>query len=374
MCQHLKSRVIENNLSFNKIVLEITTKSKNIKLVTLYRPPNPSNYNDFLNEIEKSCEVYKEFLLVGDFNTDILSLTSACKNFKNLLNSYKCEFLNTASPSFATRTTTTTATIIDHMITNLSSKYFEEPIKIIETHLSDHKVLMLRMTVKVEKNPTFVLKDLCKFDKSKFIKLTETYLNSITNHKLSDLLEILIRASSTLIVTKKVRENCCSWMTLKILDLMKQRDKIYLKRNKNLNWQPEYKNVCFQIKSEIKKTKKISFESDLQNATDNLKLWLAINKEISCSKQKTTTIDEILTDEGDCATNDGEIANCFNEFFLKHAENLRFGNDVERVRNQRNANTIFLDPITKNEIQNDIHKLKAKSSPGYDGITSNDLN
>ena len=68
-----------------------------------------------------------------------------------------------------------------------------------------------------------------------------------------------------------------------------------------------------------------------------------------------------------------EITNTFNEYSInigpkvtskiKNTTNATFNNYME------NKNTMFFDPITETELENEIRNMNPNKCPGYDGIS-----
>jgi hypothetical protein len=71
-----------------------------------------------------------------------------------------------------------------------------------------------------------------------------------------------------------------------------------------------------------------------------------------------------------------EIANTFNNYFVNIGPNLAKGiNHTSNCNCNFNKyltnsylNSMFLDPTTNFEVENEIQKLKLNKSPGYDGL------
>ena len=118
--------------------IEITNKTKNIILSSVYRPPDYS-LKEFKNPLkpifDNICRNSKDLYLVGDFNINVLGYENNVK-VKNFVN---FAFQNSLTPLInkPTRVTRTNATAIDHILTNaFLNKQIETGI--IKTEISDH--------------------------------------------------------------------------------------------------------------------------------------------------------------------------------------------------------------------------------------------
>ena len=141
--QNLKFNVRDGIDIFNESVetlsIEILSKkSRNIVIAAVYRPPKGNNKlfkdfcKDFLNKQEMSN---KAAFLLGDFNLNAsdYDTNKEVKDFFNLV--FQNGFLSLVQRP--TRVTRTSATVIDHILTN---RVLENKIQsgIIKTDISDH--------------------------------------------------------------------------------------------------------------------------------------------------------------------------------------------------------------------------------------------
>jgi hypothetical protein len=83
----------------------------------------------------------------------------------------------------------------------------------------------------------------------------------------------------------------------------------------------------------------------------------------------------IMEDSSKKIIDPNEIANTFNEYIInigpkvaskiKNTTNATFNNYMEN----KNKNTMFFDPITETELENEIRNMNPNKCPGYDGIS-----
>lgn len=221
-------KIIENSKIFNKIIIEIAGNDKKLILATMYRPPS-SDLNEFITNLESTLLKFQKMLFIGDFNIDVLKLENS-SNYMSLIESLGFRILNTLSKNHATRSTSSSATIIDHAITSLpESKFSKTPVELIETSLSDHKALkMYYMLSNLEKSE-FTFKEFQRIDYTFYNQLVTENLKRMANATIEELIAILksSKYKATKIIRKTVRKESFRWITLNILDMMEERDRLF---------------------------------------------------------------------------------------------------------------------------------------------------
>ena len=120
------------------IVIEINLKKRKWLLIGSYNPHKDmirSHLNSIGNKLNELCIKYENFILFGDFNSemheDAMNVFCAIYNLKNLVNEPTC-FKNTENPS-----------CIDLILTNKPS--FFQMTSVIETGISDFHKLTITM-------------------------------------------------------------------------------------------------------------------------------------------------------------------------------------------------------------------------------------
>lgn len=376
----LEFRTLELDPVFNKILIEVTLEKQKIKIMTIYRPPS-SNLNNFFEELERTCDSLKNVIIVGDINIDILNPTSTSVMYMNLLESYDYRLLNTITNDYATRCTSTSATIIDHVATDLPSSLINTPVDVTDTSISDHRVLTFSVSTKThtKQKSTMMIKEFKRVDNSKFVDQVRQNTDEASNLSFKELIDIIRKAKelASTTVKKRVRKDSFVWMTLEILKLMEKRDKAYNRLVKNpfdTHIRQAYTEIKLKVKRKTQQAKSKHFHDKIMHSDNSKKLWAAINEEIGgTSTEKNKGISEIITEDGNVLTNKERIASCLNEYFVKYASTLRTGLNTDRLKNPPNPKTMFLKPISILEVKNEIMLLKTSSSPGIDQITNEDL-
>jgi hypothetical protein len=76
---------------------------------------------------------------------------------------------------------------------------------------------------------------------------------------------------------------------------------------------------------------------------------------------------------GEKITDPKSIANRFNDYFVDIGQGLakKLSNsktNFDKYLTNSCKGSFFINPITKDELENEINNLNSKNSPGYDGI------
>ena len=152
--------VDSHSSSFERLSLEIQVDQKRYSLLLYYRPPDPSNLQSFMDDLEKeiSSKITRT-IIAGDINIDKNGSTKDVKEYKNLLSSYNFEIINN-NP-----TRNASMKIIDHMACN-----FKNDVSIdnytIHNSLSDHNLIITAINgTLLKKEP--ILKEFNQIDYKK---------------------------------------------------------------------------------------------------------------------------------------------------------------------------------------------------------------
>ena len=170
------------------------------------------------------------------------------------------------------------------------------------------------------------------------------------------------------------------WMTSAILKSIKRKNKLYktyltTPNKKNENIYKKYKN---KLNHTIKISKKMYYEEQLIKHKHNAKMiWKTMN-EILNKREKNKELPETFFDTNSSkqVKDPKAIANKFNEYFTNIGPNLakkikkNANTNFEKYLTGNYPNSMFLTPITENEIQSELRMMHSNKSPGYDNITN----
>ena len=168
---------------------------------------------------------------------------------------------------------------------------------------------------------------------------------------------------------KEVKNNQKSWLTKGILNSIKIKTKWlkkFIKSKNNLHYN-KYKTYRDKLNSLIRISKrnyyKKYFTEHLQNTK---KTWTGIN-ELLGNKRKSLKNNISLCVKNNIVTDQINVANTFNKYFIDVAENLSVNlenpkHSVEYYLDGPNINNFFITPSNAEEILNIINKLDPKKS------------
>jgi Reverse transcriptase (RNA-dependent DNA polymerase) len=391
-----KAEVVSVNESrFLRVLFssQMFSNYKKMGLTAYYRSPamNKQQYIDdlqnYFTKIEKEClEVY-----VGDINIDLRDKDSNDTiNYVNLLNSEGyISYINKP-----TRVTQTSKTTIDHIFVrstvDVKKNIDIDPI-VFHTDMTDHytpfiflKPLSFEIstTHSTTTESTFLdLHKLCQL-------LSGENWHEVLNNNDSQLTyNIFINKLKKYINESTKRKNINTskinkikpWITSGIICSIKNRDRLkkQLIQNYSNNLEKEYKNYRNKLNSLIRTTKNEFYKNKIEGAgKDYKKIWTVIN-EVTGSVKNTKQIDNtvIVNEQNEHIHNNETKAEVFNQFFTnlgnKMSEQIsKTSLSSDFFIPDKNSYSIYLYPITENEIIELISDLKQKCSPGEDKIST----
>ena len=225
----------------------------------MYRTPDKNDFVKNLEETFTGCDILEnqECYLLGDFNIDLLhngknifgkkGYTSKLKSLPSLTK----EYLNFGYYSLEqlmsvpTRTTESTATLIDHVLTDSPHKIIQSDV--IEMSLSDHKLIYCTRKTYTAVNFIELLNKIDFSNYQTFSRVNKAYLDFITK---------LITAIDTLCPSKKIRikGNTKAWFDSEVISIINKRDDYY----KN------FKSSALETDKDLLKAPKISLKNIIQ--------------------------------------------------------------------------------------------------------------
>ena len=326
---------------FETLLIEVTMEKKQPMILgSIYRPGSDSNltaqeqydiFLDYLNNI-LSNESYHKILLAGDVNLDTLRL-GTCKMASNYIDCLTANgFLQIITRP--TRHTSTSATCIDHLVTNIEQDMYETYI--ITNRLSDHFPVFFIMGKKGKKvqHKTVITKD---FSQKKITSFQEILSNINWAHvieanepeqALETFHETFFPLYNSFFPTQKIRFNKNihakeKWMTVGLLKSRETKNTLMKKSIKiptsyNIETYKAYRNIYNRV---IRKSKQLYYQRELDANKSNLKKsWKVLNEVLNRNTVKNCTIH--LKNGEDTIKEPKELADCFNKFFTSIASNI----------------------------------------------------
>jgi Reverse transcriptase (RNA-dependent DNA polymerase) len=337
--------------------------------------------SNFLTDINESgIPTY----IVGDFNLDILKFNS-CENCTDYINNlFLHGFLQIVSRP--TRCTNTSATLLDHILTNDIRVNYDTCILL--SKMSDHFPVISFLNSEPKPSNEYIV---TRFLTEPNILRFKENLSNINWSHVTDCIDTQLSYdlfSETFLdlynlhfpITRvKLNRNIHKleqWFTQGLL--VSRRRKLYLAKCAikspsiiNKESYNQYRNVYNRI---VRASKKLCFENELEKHKANLKVtWDLLRKAIRQRKVKKTSIDSICCN-GNIINDPKEIANFFNTFFTTVADSI--SNEIhptvrppEISSNETPLFNLAENPITNFEILTVLTELKNKKSEDYSGLS-----
>lgn len=354
-------------------------------LTATYKPP-PISKADFITDIHdymESLTYHNLELFVGDVNIDILEI-----NDNNVAN-----YLSTMStlgfqPYINKITRPISGTCLDHIFVNkkLQCSKINLNSYILEGDITDHSPVMLTIrqqdvSLKLVNNQEIPRNKLNIVKFKKLLKDTKWRIvteeknpESATNIFLNKYKELITKATDSYTITNR-HKKIKSWITSGIITSIKVRDKMKKKLTKNYNpvLELEYKKYRNYLSKLIHKQKNDYYRAQIENNKGDIKKLYTIIKDATyeTNTNKQTLLD-IKNEDGENFDNFFEMANFCNNYFVnigtKMEQAIPPPNEEHKTDNPI-VKSIFLNPITKNELIKHISSLKNNSAPGWDGIS-----
>lgn len=377
--QDIKHRVIEVNSSFNTIVIRLEDTKPGINIAVCYKSPN-DNSHAFIEHVDYLFDKYKKLIVIGDTNIDLLSESYIRNQYMDMLELNSVELKNTINRNSATRVTNNSATIIDHVLSDLKTNQFGFNITLYGIPNLDHKAVCVEIKSVLRKLEKLENKKILITNYGKYSQMLENYFRHHDCENIEELVDLINNTKNRCTTERTIRTRSNNhWMSNEIIRLMRCRNKLYRKHKKYsecLEYKNDYVKVKNKVNCEIRKAKQSFFNKNLLAAGTNIrKIWNVLNSHITKKKiGGSNVIKEIIYDDK-LINNSKEIANKFNDYFssigMQLAEKIQTG-EANEVTNIVNEKTMFLVPTDVKEVFNIIMELK-ESAPGYDNVTAKDL-
>ncbi|MCP4484330.1 MAG: reverse transcriptase family protein [Flavobacteriaceae bacterium] len=161
------------------------------------------------------------------------------------------------------------------------------------------------------------------------------------------------------------------WIDLQILEIIKIRDKLF-KQFKDSNSSPAlkaYKQFRNRVVNEIRQSKKNYYQEYFHENKSNMKmLWKGIKNIISLKPKTCDAFSHLVSDDGSKISEPVNIANEFNEYFTKVADEITkkiprtWKSPLSYLANP-NLNSLIISPCTTNEVSTAIKSSGPNSIP-----------
>lgn len=351
----------------------------------IYRPPCASTVNDYITKIEETMGALSgEKIIVGDVNIDINRGSDRnARKYQDTMSSIGMTLCN----NIATRESSNA--IIDHvyLTQRMGRKIHTDTIR---CDFSDHNILIT--TIKAEANESDVNETVTKIDYNRIVDIVSDHVNVLPhtgcpNEQYESLCDLLLAAIDQATSTKRkkpVKRKYCEWITRNpaVMNLIRQKNNLWRKHKNKIRNNTCAPNVLARLRdlscklSDVKTQSKSQYYADVFAECDDIKsTWKAINNVVSTGKIRDKS-KKIIIAKNNTEVTDQCVADEFANYYATVARNIadkievRAGDGPNKLGTLRyNNSSIFLRPVTPEEVLNLITSLKTKKSAGIDGIS-----
>lgn len=379
---------------FESLFIEIVNKSeRNVIVGVIYRPNTEphadmdifsSNMEDIMDTIHN--ENNKQCMIMGDCNVDLLRFESHAKTNDFLEGIFSHGFIPVISKP--TRVTTSTATLIDHMYSNLITSSYHSGI--IINDVADHFGIFCIFQGKykrdkqaISKHRSFKTENMIKFKNM----LKDTDFGDILNIECPDLAyDAFLNKYLTAfdqsfplcerkVVTKYVKRE--PWFTSGLLTSSINKSKLFSLKLREPTEVNIIKYKCFNnLYNKLKRTmKSLYYRTALEENKNNSKKCWSILKQALGKLNDKSSYPQAFSINNTSIVDKVQIAEGFNNFFsnigLQTSHNVPTSNKCfSSFMPQPLAHSFFLGPVAPSEVLNFTKKLKPKLSSGHDNISN----
>ncbi|MCG8113419.1 MAG: reverse transcriptase domain-containing protein [Candidatus Thiodiazotropha taylori] len=354
------------------------TNGKSFLVCYIYRHPSSTvMWNEhFENCLDLVLAEEKEFFMLGDFNRDLLNNTIK-RNWLDFI----APFGLSQMVDQATRITSRSATLIDHIYCNIEENCSN--ICVPKLGLSDHFPVFVtrKINLHVPKSHHYTISYRCfkTFNEENFIKdLRNVPWDTIKifddpNDVLDAWNDLFIDVVDQHIPIKKHRvkhKTQPQWLTPEIIDSIKTRD-----RFKAIGDEDQFKIWRNKVTSLIRKSKKSRYEALLEENTNPNCIW-KLFKEVGASKKCKTKSNVQIKINDVLSENSEEVSNAFNNFFVQVADSIKepiLPSKHEKLQafcRSKNPNNVnFNIPCLElNKVEKTLKSLDITKATGTDNI------
>jgi len=353
-------------------------------IVCIYRPPD-SNFWTFLKILESTIQIAQEkekkLLMCGDWNVNFMLNNTRIDEVKNLLGSYGLQNI----VRFPTRITPKSESLLDVIVINKYNLKLE--VSVIDLGFSDHLAQVANINIgKINMiNKTQMRRQLTmnNIDKLKQLLYKESW-NTVLHHldvnvALKEFMHIFLHCLETAIPYKKQKlrkRRNKRWLSkgliksskkMKMLNNLKRRCTL---TEETLEYIKKYRTIYKRVIREAKRRDNDRYVTEASNSTKAI--WQVINKQIGKSQDEDYKFE--LKVDNNIMLKPMEITEKLNKHFTNTVTELVQQNINKRSYNnvryviKHCSKSIFLFPVTEEEVVSLTKKLKNKITAGYDDI------
>ena len=223
-----------------------------------------------------------------------------------------------------TRVTDSSSTLIDHIYTNCDENLTQ--VHVCKISISDHYAIFgnrkLSNVIKSNTHQTITYRSFKNFDENKFIsELQEVPWETIEYFNgVDEIVEVwnkmfleVVNKHAPLKSHRIKRKYQPDWLNPDILECIKERDKCKL--NGKIE---EYRTLRNKVSAMINLAKKETYQTKVEEGKDDPRSIWKLFKQLGMSKKGNAKVDNFeIKVSNDLISDNQEIANVFNEYFVK---------------------------------------------------------
>ena len=327
-CRPLNDHPTFPNLEL--IAIEIHQNKRRWLFIGMYKPPSQSD-REFTNRLSSIIDYYspkyENLILIGDFNLSIEN-----QHLDALIQAYNLNNLINKPTSFQSNT----PTCIDLILTNKKNLF--KLSNTFETGISDHHKLVstilksgsFKGTPKIK-----IYRSYKNFKLENFDRILKDKLEKLTNHSYAEFEKVFLKELNkhAPLIKKVLRHNNNAFMTKELRKEIILRSKLKNKFNKernHINWcnYKRQRNRCLSI---LRKSKKEYFNSlNMKQVSDNKLFWKSVKPFFHDKGSNSSKI--TLVEENNIISDEKEIANIMNNYFINVTKTLNLKKQLGLVR------------------------------------------
>ena len=359
---------------------------RNMVIGVIYRIPDrdANKFNENLNIVMGHIkDENKISYILGDYNLNLLNVDTHTATSDFMDTCFSNNFIPLINKP--TRVTKHSATLIDNIITNniINVSYSQG---IFLTDISDHFPIFVI-------SKTFQQKEINISHKRRVIscKNIEIFKNSLQQQNFNtifDMTDVNVATSMFQSEISILYEKCfpireinskysCKkpWLSSGLKQSIKHKNflyKLYIKHPSEEK-EKEYKIYRNKLHSILRRAEREHYRYLLEYNKGNLKKTWSIMKNV-INKKAHNSKPDYFVHNSQKITNQNDIARHFNDFFINIGSALsdkipQSNRTALSYLENRFPKTMFLHPVTRNEMLLTLRKLKSDSSPGWDDIS-----
>ena len=351
------------------LFVEIRCKMQKCLLGVVYKPPNIGHLQDIETVLHNLLPFYEHVILLGDFNTNLLSSNSY--NTIQLQTMFQsCNM--TILPSEPTHHTTYSDTLLDLAVTNNHHKVLTNG-QIAAPGISAHDIIYVEYSLQCPKpKPRLVTyRDLKHINHTKLInEAAELPWHNIwtlrtIDEKVEAFNDMILQLydKHAPIKTRRITRQPAPWMTENIRALMNERDAVYrrYRRSKDLTDLKIYRQLRNKTNQTIRNAKLRYVHTLIQPSINSSNMWKNLKTMGLCQNKLQVETSDLQLDK-------------LNDYFISPFPET---NDLQRKQQTiqelmstppPSRDKFFFTYITAQDVKKAILRIKSKA-PGTDNIT-----